>query len=1087
MLIIRSQLHLVTLLLAAPLFAQQTASQWIWYPESAPNECVNQSRWFRKSFDLPGNVKSASLWLMVDDGCRLWVSGQGPLRPTEVHGAACRYDLSKLLQPGRNLVAIEAYNGPGPAGVIARLVIRLKDEREIVVSSDSTWRASRTPQPGWDEAGFDDATWAAAKSIGGAYKPPWFDIPAFYVQPFITEAEAQAYKSWQATILKAPPSLAREKPARAELIACNGAPTLFINGAPRPAVMYRGTVDPFDEHGRRQIANFRDAGIHVFCTETRIEKHWVAPGKYDFSPLDDCLRAYLSVDPRAYLLLQVRLIPPTWWMDSHPTEWVAYGTSDKLDHSDESYRVKRASPASEVWRKDAGEAWRALIRHLEGQPWGKRVIGYHASYGIYSEWHYFGSWSDQYPDTGAAMTRTFRQWLRDKYGEVEKLRQAWHDPQVLFDTATVPGVEPRETASLIAFRDPAKERRVTDYYHCHQKVIADDIEYFGKIAKQETGRRVIYGVYYGYFFGVRPQTQGGHLELERLLRSPSIDYFVAPYDYGHRLMGEDGRLRSLAVAINLGGKVHLIESDIRTHLHPVDEYGRAQNLVESLAAIRREFTTSLTEHTGFWYVDFGPEMQGGWFDHPQIMSEIAGLQKLAKRALTVPRQSVAQIALVCDLESSYSLSDGEGMSVAERMVSEVGTEMYHLGAPFDGLLLAQLQTADLSQYRMLVFLNTFSMTDRQAALIERLRKAGRHATVFLWSPGLCGPEDISVKRASRVTGSDLSLIPQRLSSAITVTDLADPLTRHLPRSTEFGFKVASTEPVAGFGDPKQWNNPRSAEDMKESYRRFEVAPIENGVQWTFDTRDSWTDVHFDAPIPIGEGIGFNVQVSGAWSRLTFQYAIKDANWAEFVTPVEPVPSGEWCLREYPLAAFTNAPWAKERPPKAALPLRGMKFVFRGTSDVGPVAVSFSNLRSLRGEVTPKQVCTFGEGVFGPVLIPARDGCRTLGHIAGTDYAGLTSSGGGTGLTVFCAAPFIPREVLAAVMRAAGVHQYDSNPADVVRADSRLVAIHTKEGGRRTIMVPRRSMVTDALTGDPVGRGAAANMLLPPDSTTVLQW
>ena len=208
---------------------------------------------------------------------------------------------------------------------------------------------------------------------------------------------------------------ADEQPVQAALKYHNGAPALFINGEPRPPVMYRASLDPLDGFGRRQIANFRDAGIHLFCPYVTIEKCWPAPDQYDFSTVDEHLRAYLSADPEGLLILLVRLIPPSWWMEAHADEWVAYGTSDQLDSSDESFRVKRASPASQAWLRDTGEAWRRLIQHVESQPWGKRVIGYHACYGIYAEWHYFGSWSDQYPDTGPAMTRTFQKWLREKY------------------------------------------------------------------------------------------------------------------------------------------------------------------------------------------------------------------------------------------------------------------------------------------------------------------------------------------------------------------------------------------------------------------------------------------------------------------------------------------------------------------------------------------------------------------------------------------------------------------------------------------------------------------------------------------------
>ena len=112
---------------------------------------------------------------------------------------------------------------------------------------------------------------------------------------------------------------------------------------------------------------------------------------------------------------------------------------------------------------------------------------------------------------------------------------------------------PRATLPRLP-RSARSEQRVIDYYRCQHRVTADAIEYFGKLAKEASGGRAIYGVYYGYFMGVLPQTQGGHLELLRLLKSPYIDYFVAPYEYGNRLMGMDGRLRSLVRRLQPGGQ-----------------------------------------------------------------------------------------------------------------------------------------------------------------------------------------------------------------------------------------------------------------------------------------------------------------------------------------------------------------------------------------------------------------------------------------------------------------------------------------------------------------------------------------------------
>jgi hypothetical protein len=109
---------LLVLLGPTPALAQQTASQWVWYPEKPASECLRENRWFRKTFDLPEKPQAAALWLLVDDSQRLWVNGQGPLQPLAGgEPLVLRFDVAALLQRGRNVLALIGWNGSGPAGV----------------------------------------------------------------------------------------------------------------------------------------------------------------------------------------------------------------------------------------------------------------------------------------------------------------------------------------------------------------------------------------------------------------------------------------------------------------------------------------------------------------------------------------------------------------------------------------------------------------------------------------------------------------------------------------------------------------------------------------------------------------------------------------------------------------------------------------------------------------------------------------------------------------------------------------------------------------------------------------------------------
>jgi hypothetical protein len=83
--------------------------------------------------------------------------------------------------------------------------------------------------------------------------------------PFIEAEERARYRQWCARLIALPAGLEREPKALARLSYVRGHAALVINGVARPALMYRGVVDPLSAHGRRQIRLFRDAGVHVYA------------------------------------------------------------------------------------------------------------------------------------------------------------------------------------------------------------------------------------------------------------------------------------------------------------------------------------------------------------------------------------------------------------------------------------------------------------------------------------------------------------------------------------------------------------------------------------------------------------------------------------------------------------------------------------------------------------------------------------------------------------------------------------------------------------------------------------------------------
>src|SRR5262245_3864150 len=96
---------------------------WVWDQADAhQTPQTNETRFLRRSFTLPAAAVKAELWITADNQYTAYVNGQ-KLGGDSEWNTVEKYDVAKHLKAGKNVLAIEARNQGGPAGVIARLHI----------------------------------------------------------------------------------------------------------------------------------------------------------------------------------------------------------------------------------------------------------------------------------------------------------------------------------------------------------------------------------------------------------------------------------------------------------------------------------------------------------------------------------------------------------------------------------------------------------------------------------------------------------------------------------------------------------------------------------------------------------------------------------------------------------------------------------------------------------------------------------------------------------------------------------------------------------------------------------------------------
>jgi len=179
---------LLTLLIAPCSGAEGLA--WIWSGKQAGDK---ERVLFRRDFEVPENVVSATLTSSADNWHRLCVNGAF-LEWNRDWQKVARVDIKKNLKPGaRNVIAVEAGNEGGPAGFVLLLQMVLADGKVMKLCSDGTWLCAKEAAEGWEKPDFDSKAWARAVEVEKMGGGPWAQIQ-FSENPAIGAEEATSKK-----------------------------------------------------------------------------------------------------------------------------------------------------------------------------------------------------------------------------------------------------------------------------------------------------------------------------------------------------------------------------------------------------------------------------------------------------------------------------------------------------------------------------------------------------------------------------------------------------------------------------------------------------------------------------------------------------------------------------------------------------------------------------------------------------------------------------------------------------------------------------------------------------------------------------
>lgn len=469
------------------------------------------------------------------------------------------------------------------------------------------------------------------------------------------------------------------------------------------------------EENIRYCKQVVDAGAKILVSN--LPTGWVGIDKYDYRATDKTLDMIFKECPDVYYIPRIKINPPFEWQKDNPDELYIYewakfkdskeisecvGTSmqDGTGAIDKTRWMGHQSFSSIKWKNDASVALRRIIEHLENSPYADRIIGYHIGYGKCGETHFWGDSAD----FGKTNKREFYKFGLDKYKTVEELSDAWGRQEISPENVPLPTNEKRynEICDLDSFFHMGDVNILyRDYNEFRRKTAIDLLETFCKIPREMTGKLV--GFFHGYIMHSSAD-YCGHTDLEEALDCENVDYFAAPKSYYRSEFQEPGGSYCAPMSVNRK-KLWVDEIDVRTHKAKLNEkkYNATETFEQSKWVLWREFAKNEMSGSAYWYMDLGP----GWYDDENILEEMNKIINMRKKLSEKKHESIAEILVVVDEENEMQTTQNYNFHI--RALQDSAYEAAMIGAPYDFYRQKDLGEIDLSKYKLVIFLNAFSL------------------------------------------------------------------------------------------------------------------------------------------------------------------------------------------------------------------------------------------------------------------------------------------------------------------------------------------------------------------------------------------
>ena len=451
---------------------------------------------------------------------------------------------------------------------------------------------------------------------------------------------------------------------------------------------------------------------------------WKGIGEYDFAPVDRMVGDILEANPEAKLFCLLDLNTPFWFT--------------RRLHLDSFEMISHAASMPK-WRQETKRYLKDLASYVYGK-WGDRIVACSLMAGMTTEWFEWGL-----PVYGSdAKDAAWRKWCA--------ARGVRHG-------ASVPTKDDmRKGAFEGVLFDPAVEGEKIDYWRFNNGIVADAVLEFAHELRGVVGPRVQIGAFFGYYF-ICNQNLGSicHLDYERVLASPDIDFFSSPATYTERQCGFGTGSMAVNGTLRLHGKrvLHEIDfwPDTLTPPWCKESWSYWRKPQETVAGNTREAAFALVNGTSFWWFD----MWGGMYTNPEVRSRIARFAEIQKRFGGDLPPPEAEVLVVADPDSAYSMAE-QRSACPDGFVPSIGAgepfrnAVNRTGVVYDTCSFNDLPKLDLSRVKVVTLGGSWVLTPEKAKVLRDFVCKDGRIVVWNYAPGVSDGKSVDADRVRTWAG-----------------------------------------------------------------------------------------------------------------------------------------------------------------------------------------------------------------------------------------------------------------------------------------------------------------------------------------------